>query len=100
LATLHSKAQNPTTRTAEPYKEGSKNNIHHGRGPYKKGGKTVPMKKKTKNKMNNNNKAKNNTTTTKDVELVDNPVDNKSNHNRRCPKRQKVSSLDPIPAII
>ena len=32
---------------------------------------------------NNNNKAKNNTTTTtKDTELVDNPVDNKSNHNR------------------
>ncbi len=49
---------------------------------------------------NNNNKAKNNTTKTKDTKLVDNPIDNKSNHNRWRPEWQKVWSLDPIQSII
>jgi hypothetical protein len=40
------------------------------------------------------------TTTTKDTEFVDYPVNNKSNHNKRCLERQKVWSLDPIQAII
>jgi hypothetical protein len=72
-------------RAAEPYIEGSKNDIRHGPGPYNKSGKIV--QRKNNKKINNNNKAKNNTTTTKDTDLVDYLVDNKSNHNKRCPKR-------------
>ena len=102
------KPNNPTKREAEPYIEGSKNDIRHGTRPYKEGNKIVQQKDNTKlnnNKDNNNNITTITTTTNNittitpnDTKLVQNLEDYKSNHNKRCSEQQKVWSLDPSQA--
>jgi hypothetical protein len=64
------KPHNPIKREAEPYIEGSKNDIRHSPRPYKESSKIVQQKDNTKfnnnkdnNNNNNNNKQHNNNNT-------------------------------------